>query len=349
MNSLIEVQKKIIPQAIELMEKRYAILRQISISQPIGRRMLSNILDLSERTTRTEIDFLKEKKFIDIAVSGMTITDEGKEILEKLDSVMGEIMGISDLEIKLRDKLGINYVVISKNVNESKDMITDGVAKSAAKYILKNLNPHDKIAIAGGTTMRQVAYNLKSDKAYEVDYSNLIVMPTRGSVGSDIEIQANSIAASFAKNLGAQVEFLYVPDELDGSARETLMSIPDVKRTLDHLRVSDKVIFSIGRADVMAKRRGMSYEDIEKLKAKGAIGEAFGYYFDKNGEIVMKLNTVGIDIDMYKNAKDSIVVFAGSDKVDSFLALYKLNKNLTLITDEDSAKEILNKLSEEII
>ena len=344
MKSLIEIQKKIIPQAIELMEKRYAILRQISISQPIGRRMLSNILDLSERTTRTEIDFLKEKNLINIAVSGMTITDEGKEVLEKLDSVMGEIMGISDLEVKLRDKLGINYVVISKNVNGSDDMVADGVAKCAAKYILKNLGSHDKIAIAGGTTMRRVALNLKCDKDEEDEYKDVIVMPTRGSVGSDIEIQANSIAALSAKNLGAEVEFLYVPDELEGSARETLMSIPDVKRTLEHLRVSDKVIFSIGRADMMAKRRGMSDEEIEKLKSDGAIGEAFGYYFDKNGEIVMKLNTVGIDIEMYKNAKDAIVIFAGNDKVESFMALYKLNKNLTLITDEDSAKEILNRI-----
>lgn len=345
MKSLIEIQKKIIPQAIELMEKRYAILRQISISQPIGRRMLSNILDLSERTTRTEIDFLKEKNLINIAVSGMTITEEGKKILERLDGVMGEIMGISDLEVKLRDKLGINYVVISKNVNGTEDMIAEGVAKCAAKYILKNLGPHDKVAIAGGTTMRRIAENLVKDKDNEEGFEDVILMPTRGSVGSEIEIQANSIAALAAKNLGAGVEFLYVPDELDGSARETLMSIPDVRRTLDHLRVSDKVVFSIGRADMMARRRGMSEEDIKALTDKGAIGEAFGYYFDKNGEIVMKLNTVGIDIEMYKNAKDAIVVFAGSEKVESFLALYKLNKNLTLIVDEESAKEILNRIS----
>ncbi len=344
MKSLIEIQKKIIPQAIELMEKRYAILRQISISQPIGRRMLSNILDLSERTTRTEIDFLKENNLINIAVSGMTITKEGKEILERLDGVMGEIMGISDLEVKLKDKLGINFVVISKNVNGTEDMIAEGVAKCAAEYILKNLEAHDKVAIAGGTTMRRLAENLIKDKENEEEYKNVIFMPTRGSVGSEIEIQANSIAALAAKNLGAGVEFLYVPDELDGSARETLMSVPDIKRTLQHLRVSDKVVFSIGRADMMARRRGMSEDDIKSLTDKGAIGEAFGYYFDKNGEIVMKLNTVGIDIEMYKNAKDAIVVFAGTEKVESFLALYKLNRNLTLITDEESAKEILNRI-----
>lgn len=341
MNNLIEVQKKIIPQAIELMEKRYAILRQISISQPIGRRMLSSTLNLSERTTRTEIDFLKEQKLINIAVSGMSLTQEGIDLLEKLDSVMGAVMGISELEIKLRDKLGIKYVAISKNVNESQNVIADGVAKCAASYILQNLNPNDKLAIAGGTTMRRVAQSINTETRFE----DIVVLPTRGSVGSDIDIQSNSIAAVLAKNLGARVEFLYVPDQLEGSAKETLTMVPDIKRTLDHLKVADKVVFGIGRADVMAKRRGMSEEEIESLAQKGAIGEAFGNYFDKDGEVVMKLNTVGIDMEMYKHYKDATVIFSGSDKVDSFLALYKLNRNLTLITDEKSAEEILKKLS----
>ena len=43
MKNLLEIQKKLIPQAIELMERRYSILRQISLSEPIGRRTLSNV------------------------------------------------------------------------------------------------------------------------------------------------------------------------------------------------------------------------------------------------------------------------------------------------------------------
>ena len=344
MKNLIEIQKKIIPQAIELMGKRYAILRQISISQPIGRRVLSNIIDLSERTIRTEIEFLKDSNFIEISVSGMSLTEEGGRFLEKMDSVMGEIMGISDLEIKLQEKLGIQKIVVSKNSNDHEDLMIEGVCKTAANYIINNLSPQDKIAIAGGTTMRRVAQNLRQDKNEEGYYKDVIVMPTRGSVGSDIDIQANSIAALAAKNLGCDVEFLYVPDEIDGNARDTLLTIPDVKKTLDDLKLADMVVFSIGRADLMARRRNMSESEISNLISKGAICEAFGHYFNKDGEVVMKLNTVGIDVDMYKNTKNAIVVFAGNEKVESFLALYKLNKNITLITDEYSAKEILNRL-----
>ena len=49
MKDLLKIQQKLIPQVIELMERRYSILRQISLSEPVGRRTLSNILDISER------------------------------------------------------------------------------------------------------------------------------------------------------------------------------------------------------------------------------------------------------------------------------------------------------------
>ena len=340
MKNLIEVQKKIIPQAIDLMEKRYAILRQINISQPIGRRMLSSVLNLSERTTRTEIDFLKDQKFINIDVSGMTITSEGQDLLENLEAVMGEIMGISDMEDKLRELLGIKDVVIAKKVGDNN---LKSVAKAAAEYLLKKINEYDIIAIAGGSTMRELAENIETGQEYE----GVKILPTRGSVGAEIDLQANSIAATMAKKLGSQVEFLYIPDNLDGSAREALMSVPDIKRTLDDLKKADRIFFSIGRADVMALRRGMSEAEVDLLKEKKAVGEAFGYYFDKDGQIAMKLNTVGIDIDMYRNSKDASLVFTGKDKVDSFLALYKMNKNLNLITDEECAKELINRLSKQ--
>ena len=219
--NLIEVQKKIIPQAIDLMEKRYAILRQINISQPIGRRMLSSVLNLSERTTRTEIDFLKDQKFINIDVSGMTITSEGQDLLENLEAVMGEIMGISDMEDKLRELLGIKDVVIAKKVGDNN---LKSVAKAAAEYLLKKINEYDIIAIAGGSTMRELAENIETGQEYE----GVKILPTRGSVGAEIDLQANSIAATMAKKLGSQVEFLYIPDNLDGSAREALMSVQDI-------------------------------------------------------------------------------------------------------------------------
>ena len=105
MKNLLKIQQKLIPQVIELMERRYAILRQISLSEPIGRRTLSNILDISERVVRSETEFLKEQGLINVAVSGMTITEDGIKLIDELKDVIHDIMGLSTLQERVKNKL----------------------------------------------------------------------------------------------------------------------------------------------------------------------------------------------------------------------------------------------------
>ena len=53
MKKLLRIQQKLIPQVIELMERRYLLLRQISLSEPVGRRSLSNILGIKPSSCST--------------------------------------------------------------------------------------------------------------------------------------------------------------------------------------------------------------------------------------------------------------------------------------------------------
>ena len=57
----------------------------------------------------------------------------------------------------------------------------------------------------------------------------------------------------------------------------------EVKEVREVIQLFDKMnilLFGIGRADVMAKRRRLSQEQIDRLLDKGAVAEAFGHYFD---------------------------------------------------------------------
>lgn len=337
MKNLIEIQKKLIPQAIELMERRYIILRQISLSQPIGRRSLSNRLGISERVTRTETEFLKEQGLIYVAVSGMTITEEGEELLIKLKDVMVDIMGITNLQNKVKDKLGIKKVVVVPKSCEDEESILKDVAKEGSEYFLDILKNGNKVSITGGTTMFEFVESIKTEKKYK----DTLVVPARGSMGTDVDTQSNSVTARLAKGIHSDYELLNIPDELEEDAIKTLSQIPEIKRTLSHILQTDILVFSIGRADVMANRRNLSEEQKKIILDNGAVGEAFGHYFDKNGNLVYKLNTVGIDLETYKKVKENILIFAGVEKVEAFMAVSEINKNLVLITDEQSAQRIL--------
>ena len=118
---------------------------------------------------------------------------------------------------------------------------------------------------------------------------------------------------------------------------------PEIKNTLEFIQKTDILVFGIGKAEEMAKRRRIPEDKVNEILSKGAVGEAFGHYFNENGEIVYKLNTVGIDLETFKNVKESIAIFAGKRKAGALIALTNINKNIVLITDEESAHAILEQ------
>ena len=95
---LIKLQQKIVPEILSEMIKRYNILRAIYDNEPVGRRLIANVLQLGERVIRTEVDVLKRANLIDVNVYGMTVTEEGKEIIHKLKDIVHELQGLSEIE-----------------------------------------------------------------------------------------------------------------------------------------------------------------------------------------------------------------------------------------------------------
>ena len=91
LQEILELQKKIVPELVDVLEKRYNILRTIYFNQPIGRRVLASEVSLGERIVRTEINFLKEQNLIEINTLGMSVTEEGIRVVEQLKDFMHEI------------------------------------------------------------------------------------------------------------------------------------------------------------------------------------------------------------------------------------------------------------------
>lgn len=337
MKNLLKIQQKLIPEVIDIMTKRYLILREISLSGPIGRRALATSLQSGERIIRSETEVLKNQGLIDVNLKGMTITEEGKEILNALKDGMDDVMGLNSLQEELRLALGIKKVLLIPGSYEQNNSLLKDVGKRASKYFLSVLKDDDIVSIAGGSTMLEFAKSIKCDKKF----SSTVVVPARGSVGLDIETQSNNVVAEVSKNINSTYKLLNIPDELCEASIKTLTQEPEIKKTLELIQNSNVLVFSIGRADEMVKRRKLSDEKAKEIMDKEAIGEAFGHYFNKKGEIVYKLNTVGIDMESFKNKRETIAVFAGRKKAEAFIPISKLNKNLVLVTDEDSARRIL--------
>src|SRR5699024_4221567 len=153
MDTLLNVQMQIVPDLLLVMQKRYEILRSISVMEPVGRRTLANVLGLTERTLRSEVDFLKKQQLIDIQTSGMSITDKEYTIMYQLEETMRYILGINLLESKLTELLQIQEVVIVQGDSDSNSLVKNEIGKACAERMEMELEKDNIIAVAGGTTM----------------------------------------------------------------------------------------------------------------------------------------------------------------------------------------------------
>lgn len=331
--------KKFIPDFIDRFILRYKILEYISINFPVGRRNISNYFNISERHIRNEMDTLLELGFIKILKSGAIITDLGVEILENLKISFDELNENEKIEKDLLDKLKIKKVILC---NSYKDEVLGkkSLTKLASKYFLKKLFDNCVVAISGGTTLRTFVDVLDESKSFK----NLSVIPARGSIGNGLYYQSNVVANLLSKKLNASFFGSFLPDYIDEITFDKLKSIKEISVLLNFLEKIDVFVFGIGRADVMAKRRSLSSDEINILNERNAVSEAFGNYFDIDGNIVYSSNTVGLDINKYLKIKEVIAVAGYDDKEKAIISICKIRKDMTLVTDINTAKKILDIL-----
>ncbi|MBA5819253.1 hypothetical protein H3281_26730, partial [Escherichia coli] len=74
-------------------------------------------------------------------------------------------------------------------------------------------------------------------------------------------------------------------------AYRSLLKEPAIQEGLRLVQSANAIILGIGDALAMAKRRHTGEDVLEKIIHRKAVGEAFGYYFDEQGEVVHKVPT----------------------------------------------------------
>lgn len=337
MRTLIDVQKKLYPDLLEVMQQRYVMLQTIELLQPIGRRGLADNTSLTERNVRGEVDLLEKQGLIDVTGKGMQITKEGKLVIDQLSDFMHEAMGLNVLEKQLRDKLPVKEIIVVPGNSDTHGWVKQELGKACVSFLKNNVKKESTIAVTGGSTMAAVA-----QKMIPFDHApHCLFVPARGGIGEKEENQANTIAAKMARQANGEYRLLYVPDPLSETSYQTMIKEPSIMETVQRIKDSDVILHGIGDALTMAKRRKTPEDIIGKLESKKAVSEAFGYYFDKTGKIVHKVRTIGIHLEDLSSAKPVITVAGGKSKANAIASYFKQGKSDLLITDEAAAEQII--------
>ncbi|WLR50507.1 sugar-binding domain-containing protein [Bacillus tianshenii] len=341
MKALLELQQKLLPELMEFMQKRYRILQYIRFMQPIGRRSLATQLDVTERILRSEVTLLKNQGLLDVSQTGMQLTEDGERLLDQLEDIMKEILGLGVLEKKLKDILQLDQVVVVSGDSDKDELSKVEMGRACVACMKGHYQSNNTIAVTGGTTMAAVAEMMTPDtKGRE-----LLFVPARGGLGENVQNQANTICAKMAEQANGAYRLLHVPDQLSTAAYQSLTAEPSIRDVLALIKTPTMVVHGIGNALTMAERRKTSHEDFDKIHSGKAVAESFGYYFDSEGNIVHRVTTVGLQLEDLQSVQSVIATAGGASKASAIMAYMKQNTSTILITDEGAAQAIVRDYS----
>lgn len=337
-NKIMEV----VPELDQLYWQRVRILREILRSGPIGRKMLAESLSMTERPLRHEIDVLKAQGLITVKSNGMTMTERGQEALAVALTMMRSAKSRRSLELQLQQRLKLEAVRIAGG-----DVMTNPETLVEMGMVLSDyLNAHlpggeEIIAITGGTTMKQIVPHIQASLLQE--NRSFTVVSARGGMEEEVSVQANTIAEQLANRLGGTAYVLYSPETMTVATFESLVGEPIIQRTLRMLAKASIVLFSVGDAKKMAMRRRLDDEVKALLQAKGAVGEVFGCFFDRDGQIVYRIPRIGLKLEQLKDIQLPILIAGGQEKAEAVQAFSKIAPQQTvLIADEGCSLKVLN-------
>ncbi|MDD2421046.1 MAG: sugar-binding domain-containing protein [Heliobacteriaceae bacterium] len=326
----------IVPELMEIVEKRYTILRYISFTGPVGRRSLAERLGWGERLVRREMDFLREAGYIQVQPEGVRLTPLGEAIVAELEGLVHHTRGLTTLEEALRDGVNAGRVIIIPGDADQDLPARQKLVARAARILLAVLPADGVLAVMGGRTLALVIDHLPSGARWPG-----MVVAACGGLGEDAELQANSIAARLAQALGARCRLFHVPDCLSPAACSALLLDPKVVEVQGLIRSARVVLTGIGTAATMARRRGLTAGEWESLCRQGAVGEVFGSFFNQQGEIVGVYEGLGLRLADLTGGEHLVAVAGGCRKAAAVLAVSTYQFIDTLVIDESLARRLL--------
>ncbi|GIO21513.1 sugar-binding transcriptional regulator [Oceanobacillus sp. J11TS1] len=254
-----------------------------------------------------------------------------------------DLRSFTTIERKLEKKYGLREVVCVESP-DSKNSKSPLAAK-ASEYLLRMIRNHQVIGVTSGTTLNEVANTMSSTQFFP----DTCFVPLVGGMGDEkVDIHSNSIIAKLAEKLQAKYHFLHAPVLMDSEeARDIMMNQVSIRKIFELGMKADIALVGIGGSpehSTMVK----SYKDysiVDDLNEEEIAGDICYNFINDEGKLIeneWNKKTISADINKLKEIPLVIAVAAGEEKVRAIKAALRGELVHVLITDEVTAKRLLN-------
>ncbi|WP_240230538.1 sugar-binding transcriptional regulator [Devosia lacusdianchii] len=260
----------------------------------------------------------------------------------KVKSPVQHLVGIEEQLVAIG---GISRAVVAPAVSDNVETTLLGVGALGANLLLEMLADGDRICISGGKGVSAIVAGLAPSRRYDVE-----VVPATGLVQGKHYTDVNHVATMLADRLGGRAYQMHAPLFADNQEeREMVMhmrSVADVFR-----RAREATIAIVGIGSILSDDSSYydlhpsSSEDRKAIERSGATGELLAHLVDGDGRVAdyaPNRSLVALTLDELATIPRTIGIASGPNKVAPVLAAMRGNYLDTLVTDEVTARGIID-------
>lgn len=239
------------------------------------------------------------------------------------------------VEQLLIDRFGLKDAFVVPTPLDS-SAINQSIAQGAAHYVSDHLREDGYLNIGYGDTVSRMLGVLAKNREESLNVVSLTggvsyYLPTVGTTAYSMHL------------------FL-TPSPLVVSSRQVRDALLDEKSLQDvstMTEYADMSVVGIGAAveGATVLRNGILNEgELTVLKMQGAVGDVLNHFMDKDGNLIqteIEDRVISTDLDKLRQLKNVVGVAGGKDKVTAIKAVLNGGYLNVLITDSDTAAELL--------
>jgi DNA-binding transcriptional regulator LsrR (DeoR family) len=241
----------------------------------------------------------------------------------------------------LQEAFGLDRVIVVPTVRGDADATKAQVGEAGARCLEALLKDSATLAVAWGTTVREVARALHSRRI-----TGLRVVQMVGELG--LATEASETFRAIADRLSGQAIALPAPAmEKNLAVRRSMLQSAHIREVFRILREATIALTGVGpvASEATIVRRGhVTPEVMRDLAKQGAVGEINTKFFDRQGRPLRAINAqiIGMDLeDIKRIPKVVAVVSGGPGKASAVLGAIRGKYIDILVIDEALASRVL--------
>jgi deoxyribonucleoside regulator len=218
------------------------------------------------------------------------------------------------------------------------------IARAAGDWLAAHLDEGTTLGLSWGGTIQTVV-----DLAYFPRRIGALVVQLAGEVSLDARHSGHDLVRDLADKLGGRHSYFSAPAVVSTPDLATaLLESPAVRHAMALARSADVALLGIGEFDEGTSRVFLDHAELsaperDEARAKGAMGQLCGRFFDDAGQqldLALHRRLLSLDLDEVAEIPTKVIVAGGADKRAPTAAALRGDLVDVLIVDDELGRAL---------